>query len=366
MRIDAVELVRARIDLVNPFRAAHGVQSYRELLYVRVMGDDEGWGECVAMNQPGYTAESIATAEAALRTQLLPLLTRNSTAEDFVTSAADVSGNQMAKTAVETALWDAELRVRGESLAHHLGATHTRVPSGVAIGLQPDIPTLLEAVRLHVEEGYLRVKVKIEPGNDLDIVAALRSEFGDSLALQVDANGSYMTADIDRLAALDQYGLVLIEQPFAAHDLDSHVALRERISTPVCLDESLDSFAATERAIDVGACDVVCVKPARLGGITETQRVHDLCVEAEVPMWVGGMLETGIGRAALVAIAAMPGFTIPGDMSASDRYFTRDVTAPFVLKDGHIAVPTGPGIGVRPLADVLESLTISRETVAVG
>lgn len=366
MRLDAVELVRARIDLVSPFRAAHGVQSHRELLFVRALGDDEGWGECVAMNVPGYTDESIDTADAAIRGSLLPLLQRGSTAASFMSSARTVAGNPMAKTAVETALLDLELRLRGESLAHHLGAVHDRVPSGVAVGLQADTAALLAVVRRHLDEGYVRIKMKIAPGADVEPVRAVRAEFGRDVMLQVDANGAYTMDDIGVLAALDGFGLLLIEQPFVAHDLASHAALRGRIATPVCLDESLDSYDTTVRAIESGACDIVCVKPARLGGIAETGRVHDACVRAGVPMWAGGMLETGIGRAVLLAVAAMPGFTIPGDTSASDRYFARDVTDPFVLDHGAIAVPQGPGIGVRPLPDVLDRLVVSRETFAVA
>lgn len=362
MRLDAVELVRARIDLVSPFRAAHGLQSHRELLFVRVVGDDEGWGECAALNHPGYTDESIDTAERVIRERLLPLLGADTTAESFLAAAATVQGNPMAKTTIETALLDLELRLRNEPLSSHLGAVRTSVPSGVAVGMQPDIPVLLSTVAALLERGYVRIKLKIAPGNDVEPVRALRAEFGTDLVLQVDANGAYTPDDIDTLSALDEFGLLLVEQPFAVHDLAAHAALRSRISTPVCLDESLDSYDATVRALEAGACDIVCVKPARLGGIAETRRVHDLCVAADVPMWAGGMLETGVGRAVLVSVAAMPGFTIPGDVSASDRWFERDVTEPFVLHDGSVDVPTGPGIGRRPLPEVLDALTISRET----
>ena len=366
MRLDAVELIRARIDMVVPFRTAHGEQRHRDLLYVRAIGDTDGWGECVAMNQPGYTDESVDTAERVIRSEFLPMLRRDTTAASFLPAARVVAGNPMARAAVETALLDLELRLRDESLSAHLGATRDRVPSGVAVGLQPDIATLVALVRGHVDEGYVRIKMKIDPAADVESVRAVRDEFGPSLMLQVDANGAYTRDDIGRLAALDEFDLVLIEQPFATHDLESHVELRRHISTPVCLDESLDSFEAVERALDMGACDVVCVKPARLGGIAETKRVHDLCVASEVPMWAGGMLETGIGRAALLAVAAMPGFTIPGDTSASNRWFVRDVTLPFVLDDGHIAVPRGPGIGVEPIHGILDGCTVSRETVAVA
>ena len=366
MRLDAVELVRARIDLVAPFRASHGVQAHRELLFVRAVGDEEGWGECVAMNSPGYTAESIDTAERAMRERLLPLLRSGTTAESFMSAAGPHPGDPMAKTAVETALLDLELRTRGESLAAHLGAVRDRVPSGVAVGIHEDDDSLIATVRGHLEQGYVRIKMKIEPGRDVGPVRAVRAEFGDDVVLQVDANGAYSMDDLDTFLALDGFGLLLVEQPFAAHDLVSHAALRARIATPVCLDESLDSFDAVARALEAGACDIVCVKPARLGGISVAQRVHDLCVRESIPMWAGGMLETGIGRAALLAVAAMPGFTIPGDTSASDRYFTRDVTEPFVLRDGFIDVPRGPGIGVRPLASVLDPLVVSRDTFTVA
>jgi o-succinylbenzoate synthase len=364
VNITHVELRRVRVPLVAPFRASHGTESVRDVLLVRAIGADvEGWGECVAMAEPLYTPEYVDAAQEVIRRFLLPRLPREGLAAASVAPAlAPVRGHPMAKAAVEAAVLDAELRLSGESLANRLGGVRTRVPAGVAIGIVGSVGALLDEVDRHLAEGYRRIKLKIEPGWDVEPVRAVREHVGD-LALQVDANGAYTLGDAAHLARLDPFQLLLIEQPLADDDLAGHVELGRRLRTPICLDESIVSARVAADAVARGACRVVNVKPGRVGGLLEAVRVHDVCRAAGVPVWCGGMLETGIGRAANVALASLPGFTLAGDLSASARYFRQDLTAPFVLDDGHLTVPVGPGIGVTPLAEVLDELTTSVETV---
>jgi O-succinylbenzoate synthase len=264
----------------------------------------------------------------------------------------------MAKAAVELAVLDAELRAVGRSFADEIGAVKDAVPSGVSVGIMNSIPELLTAVEGYHDQGYVRIKLKIEPGWDVAPVRAVREKFGD-IPLQVDANTAYTLGDARHLARLDPFDLLLIEQPLPEDDVRGHAELSRLISTPVCLDESIVSARAAADAIAIGACSIVNIKAGRVGGYLEARRVHDVCAANGIAVWCGGMLETGIGRAANVALAALPGFTLPGDTSASDRYYRQDLTAPFVLEDGHVRVPTGPGLGVEVDKDVLAELTTS-------
>jgi len=283
--------------------------------------------------------------------------------EELTRTLSWVRGHQMAKAALEMAILDAELRSRDESLAAFLGADRDRVPCGVSVGIAPSIDALVEHVAGYVQRGYVRVKLKIERGWDVLPVTAVREAFPDT-PLSVDANAAYRLADISMFEALDALELVMIEQPLAADGLLDHATLQRRLLTPVCLDESLRSAADTRTAIEMGACRVVNVKPGRVGGVLEARRVHDVAREHGVPVWCGGMLETGVGRAANLALAAMPGFTLPGDTSASDRYFEDDLTEPFVLDpDGTIAVPKGSGIGVEPRPERLKECTARSERI---
>jgi o-succinylbenzoate synthase len=364
MKVDAIELRRVRLPLVEPWRTSYGVETAREVLLVRAVGPEgEGFGECGALSEPGYSAEWIDGAHEVLRRYLAPrIVGREIDALEVAPALATVAGHPMAKAALETAMLDAELRASDLSLAAYLGATHERVPAGVAIGIVEPLSRLVDTVARHLAEGYRRVKLKIAPGYDVEIVRAVRERFPD-LPLQVDANASYPADDVDALLALDPFDLLLVEQPFAPDDLLAHAALASRARTPVCLDESIVSAASARGAIALGACAVVNVKAARVGGYLEARRVHDVCAAAGVPVWCGGMLETGIGRAANLALAALPGFTLTGDLSASSRYFAQDITEPFVLDDGHLAVPRGPGIGVRPLAGALREATTMVEVI---
>lgn len=364
MRIEAVELRRVSLPLATPFRTAHGIEVERQAVLVRVAGSDtEGWGECVAMPAPLYTSEYADGAAHVLRHHLAPrLVGRDVAADDVAGALAEVQGHPMAKASLEMAVLDAELRASGRSFGERLGAERALVPSGISLGIAGSTPALLDGVAAALDAGYQRVKLKVEPGRDVEPVRAVRERFPDAL-LMVDGNGAYAVTDAGRLAAFDDLDLLMIEQPLAADDLAGHAELAKRLRTPLCLDESITSARTARDAIAMGACGVVNVKPGRVGGYLEAVRVHDVCVAAGVPAWVGGMLETGLGRAGNVALAALPGFTLPGDLSASDRWYVEDLTEPFVLEDGHLRVPTGPGLGRVPLPAVLAACTTDIDLV---
>ncbi|MEP9361322.1 o-succinylbenzoate synthase [Nocardioides sp. CN2-186] len=366
MKLEGVELRRISMPLVSPFRTSFGTQTSRELLLLRVVTDEgEGWGECVAMVDPLYSEEYLEGAADVLRRFLVPALAAGGPLEAHrvATVLEPFKAHRMAKAALEMGVLDAELRVEGRSFARELGAVHDRVPCGVSVGIMDSVPQLLDAVGGYLDEGYVRIKLKIEPGWDIEPVRAVRETYGDDVLLQVDANTAYSIGDARHLARLDPFDLLLIEQPLDEDDVLGHADLARQIATPVCLDESITSARSAAAAIRLGAAAIVNIKPGRVGGYLEARRIHDVCVAAGIPVWCGGMLETGLGRAANVALAALPGFTLPGDTSGSGRYYRTDITEPFVLADGHLSVPTGPGLGVVPLEDELAAVTVSTEWV---
>jgi O-succinylbenzoate synthase len=369
MKVTAFELRRVAVPMIAPFRTSFGTQQDRDILLVRALSDAaEGWGECVAMHEPLYSSEYTDAAEGVLRDYLLPALL----AAGDLTGAAvarvlePFRGHRMAKAAAEMAVLDAELRSVGMPLGSYLGAVRDRVDCGVSVGIADQIDALLDEVERHIAAGYRRIKLKIEPGWDVAPVAAVRERFGDDLVLQVDANAAYTLADARHLAQLDAFNLLLIEQPLVEEDLRGHAALAKIVTTPICLDESIVSAAAAADAIALGACSIVNIKAGRVGGYLEARRVADVCAANGVPVWCGGMLETGLGRAANVALAALPNFTLPGDTSASSRYWRQDLTEPFELTDGQLFVPQGPGLGVEPLPEVLAEITTSVSQVNRG
>jgi o-succinylbenzoate synthase len=374
VKLQGVELRRVAMPLVSPFRTSFGTQTARDVLLLRAVttsdrGDAEGWGECVAMSDPLYSSEYVDATADVLRRFLLPELAASADRLDRHGAHAVASvlhkfkGHRMAKAALEMAVLDAELRTEGRSWARELGAVHDRVPSGVSVGIFDSIPALLDAVDGYLDAGYVRIKLKIEPGWDVEPVRAVRERFGDDVLLQVDANTAYTLRDARHLARLDAFDLLLIEQPLEEEDVLGHAELARRISTPVCLDESIVSAQTAAAAISLGACAVINIKPGRVGGYLEAVRIHDLAAAHGLAVWCGGMVETGLGRAANAALGALPGFTLPGDISASDRFYATDITEPLVLEDGHMAVPTGPGLGVAPIPEVLESVTTSTEWI---
>ncbi|HSP28859.1 MAG TPA: o-succinylbenzoate synthase [Ilumatobacteraceae bacterium] len=370
--IERVELRRIAMPLVSPFRTSFGSQTERDILLVRIDLADasgaatdtvEGWGECVALSEPSYSPEYVDGAQHVIIHHLLPRLMAAGPIEaaDVAAVLAKLHGHPMAKAALEMAVLDAQLRATGQSFASFLGAERTRIPSGVSVGIHDSTEELLAAVQGYVDDGYVRIKLKIEPGSDIEQVAAVRDLIGPDTPFQVDANTAYRRTDGSHLARLDEYGLLLIEQPLPEDDIIGHARLAAEVETPICLDESLVSAAGTADAIELGACEIANIKPGRVGGYLEAVRIHDLCLAKGIPVWCGGMLETGIGRAANAALAALPGFTLPGDISASTRFYARDiVTDPITITDGHVTVPTTPGLGFDLDPAFLDSVTTGR------
>ncbi|GIH45504.1 O-succinylbenzoate synthase [Microbispora rosea] len=372
MKLRGIELRRVSMPLVSPFRTSFGTQTKRDILLLKAVTDDaEGWGECVALADPLYSSEYVDSQVDVLRRFLLPKLASPEGQAAIARSGAAAvagllhpfKGQRMAKAAVEMAILDAELRGLGRSFGRELGAVADRVPSGVSVGIYDSVPQLLTVVQGFLDAGYVRIKLKIEPGWDLVPVAAVRERFGADVPLQVDANTAYTLRDARHLAKLDEFDLLLIEQPLEEEDVLGHAALARQMATPICLDESIVSAQTAAAAIALDACQIVNIKPGRVGGYLEARRIHDLAAAHGLAVWCGGMLETGIGRAANVALAALPGFTLPGDISASDRFYQTDITEPIVMADGHIAVPAGPGLGVTPIPEVLDAVTTSAEWI---
>jgi O-succinylbenzoate synthase len=364
--LEGVELRVLHVPLVAPFTTSFGTETVREVIVVRALtSDGEGWGEIVTQSDPLYSSEYTQGAwDVSLRFLMPALLDRHRIAPHQVAGALEpFKGHRMAKAGLELAVLDAALRAEGRSFGAYVGAVHDRVPSGVSVGIQRDPAALVETVRGYLDEGYVRIKIKIKPGRDVADTAAVRDAFG-GIPLQVDANSAYTMADADTLAELDRFDLLLIEQPLQEDDLVDHATLARRLRTPVCLDESIVSDKAAADALALGSASVINIKAGRVGGYLEAVRIHDRCLAAGVPVWCGGMLETGIGRAANAALAALPGFTLPGDVSASDRFYRRDiVTEPAVLEDGHVRVPTGHGLGVEIDPVALDDFTVARETL---
>jgi len=371
MLIDELIIHTVSMPLVTPFTTSFGTQTVRQALILELHATTAdgtavtGWGECVAMESPLYSSEFLAAAKLVITDHLLPALRgQEVTAETVAHRLQPIVGHRMAKATVEMAVLDAQLRGQGVSLASYFGAVTDRVPSGVSVGIQPSVQQLLDVVGGYLDQGYVRIKLKIEPGKDVDRVRAVRERFGDDVLLQVDANAAYTLVDAPLLRRLDEFNLLLIEQPLGEEDLRQHAALARQMSTPMCLDESIVSAEAAADAIALGAAAVINIKAGRVGGYLEARRIHDLARANGVAVWCGGMLETGLGRAANAALAALPGFTLPGDISGSDRFYAKDLTEPLVMKDGHIDVPTGPGLGVTPIHDALAEFSI--QTTRLG
>ena len=369
--LERITIREIHLALREPFASAGGVVRHRRIALLR-LHDRSGataWSECVAPERPTYTAETIDTAWLAIRDWLAPLLLGRAVDGPDVVGAlldASVRGHNMAKAALEMGCWALAAELRGVSLATLIGGTRDSVPTGIALGLVDDPALLAERARAAVAEGYGRIKVKIEPGRDVAPLRLLRETLGPSIGLMADANATYRLDDAEHLAALDSLGLLMIEQPLAADDLVGHAALAARIATPICLDESIDSVTRAEHAVRLGSARVLNVKPGRLGGFVAARAVHDVCVAAHIPVWCGGMLETGIGRAYNVALASLPGFTLPGDLSPSARYWTCDVVDPAWTMDaaGMVRVPRArAGLGVVVDERFIDDLTVRTETL---
>lgn len=368
MRVEAVELRQVEMPYRSPFETSFGREDVKACLLVRVLADGlEGWGEVPAGRAPLYNEETCDTAWSILEQFLIaPLLGQEMPAPHaFAETVGHIRRHHMAKAGLEAALWDLEAQRRGLPLAAVLGGERTTIQVGVSQGIEPTLDELLDRVGGYLAQGYRRIKIKIKPGWDVEPVRRLRERFGDIL-LQVDANSAYELEDAAVFEALDAFGLLLIEQPLSEDDLVDHAALQARIRTPICLDESIVHERAARAALRLGACRIINIKQARVGGLAAAVAIHDLCRAQGVPVWCGGMLETGIGRAANMALCALPGFTLPADLSASDRYFDEDLIDPPVTlnPNGTITVPTSVGLGVHVVMDRVERRTVRKARFA--
>lgn len=355
MKIERIALHQVHMPLQQPFTTSFGTMHSREVVLVELQCEGvAGWGEAPALQEPLYNEETTGTVWHVLTEFVAPrVLGRDFAAPaDVAAAMAPIRRHRIAKAALENAFWDAWCRARGEPLWQALGGVRRAIPVGVSIGIQPDTASLCRIVAEYLQQGYRRIKLKIRPGCDIEPVAAVRAALGD-FPFMVDANSAYRLADADHLARLDAYNLMMIEQPLAEDDIADHAQLQARLQTPVCLDESIETPAQAAWALQLDSCRVINVKVPRLGGLSATLAVHAIAYKAGVPLWCGGMMETGVGRALNLAIAALPGFTLPGDTSASERYFAEDlVEPPAVLQPaGTIAVPAGPGLGCTVLVD---------------
>jgi O-succinylbenzoate synthase len=368
MRIRKVTLRELGMRLIAPFETSNGVSYDRRILLVEADVDGVvGWAECVAGEAPHYGPETVETAWHVLRDHLWPLMKEKefAAAAEASTMLESVRGHNMAKAALEAALWDAEAKQKGIALWKLLGGTREEIACGVSIGIKQSVDELVGAVRKELDAGYQRIKIKIKPGKDYEQVKRLRQDFP-RIKLMVDANSAYRLEDWPLLKQLDAFYLMMIEQPLGWEDIYSHAELQKKLTTPICLDESVHTFEQARGAIALGACKIINIKLGRVGGFTGARKIHDLCQENGIPVWCGGMLESGIGRAHNIALSTLPNFTLPGDVSASRRYWVEDIVEPEVVvsAQGTIRVPRGPGIGFEPRIDRIAKLTTRTELLA--
>lgn len=352
MIIERVELQHLQMPLKFRFETSFGSTTLKDFLLVSVYGDGEvGYGESVAMPDPFYNEETTETVWYMLEKFLIPRLLANpvETPEEVARLFAPIRRNNMAKSALEGAVWDLYCKQNGMSLAKALGGSRSVIDVGISIGIEPTVEEVLEKVGQYLNEGYKKIKVKIKPGFDVQLIRGIRERFGDQVPLMADANSAYTLDQIDIMKELDQYGLIMIEQPLAHDDIIDHAQLQAVLSTPICLDESIHTVEDARKAIELKSCGIINIKIGRVGGLTEAKRIHDLCEAHNIPVWCGGMVESGVGRAHNVAITSLPNFTIPGDTAAASRYWDEDIVEPGIelIAPGQLAVPDGPGIGYR-------------------
>jgi O-succinylbenzoate synthase len=368
MHIREIELREIRLPLIHFFETSFGRTTERRVVLARVIDKDgvEGWGECTAGEGPFYSDEWTDSAWVTLKEFLAPMVV----GKEFANAAQafslmkPVRGHRMAKAAIETACWDLEAKVAGMPLWKHLGGVRTEIPCGVSIGIQNTPEVLLEKIERELEAGYQRIKIKIKPGWDVNIIERVRRSFPD-IRLMGDANSAYTLSDVPLFRQLDRYALMMLEQPLAHNDIFDHAELQKQIETPVCLDESIRSSEDARHAVGLGSCRIINVKLGRVGGHAEAKRVEKVCRENKIPVWCGGMLESGIGRAHNIAMATLAGFTLPGDVSASSRYWAEDIIEPPVTVSarGTIIAPQKPGLGFDVNIARIDSLTVRRETI---
>lgn len=365
MKIKEVIVRQLKMKMKFNFTTSFGTVRDKEFLLVEVIDEqgNSGWGESGAFNDPSYNEETIQTNWHMLEDFLIPMLIDEEIEHPDQVSKlfASIRRNYMAKAALECAVWDLYTKNQGVSLASALGGTRDKIEVGISIGIQDTVDDLLHIIDGHVNEGYQRMKVKIKPGWDVDVIRKIRKQFP-TVPLMADANSAYTLDDIDHLKQLDEFDLMMIEQPLAADDIVDHAQLQKAIDTPVCLDESIVSYESTRQAIELGSCQIINLKVGRVGGLTESKRIHDLCQQHDIAVWCGGMLEAGVGRAHNVALASLANFTLPGDTAGSSRYWEQDIIDPeVVVENGYITVPDGPGIGYEPNRERIERLTVVKE-----
>jgi O-succinylbenzoate synthase len=367
--LERIELREIELPLKAPFETSFGRTTRRRIMIVKVIDKDgaAGYGECVASENPFFNHETIDTAWLITTKHIGPMLAKSQPqkAAQLRDLLAPIRENRMAKAGVEAAVWDLEAKLAGEPLWRHIGGARNEIDCGVSIGLQNSTEALLDKVGREVESGYQRIKIKIKPGQDVQLAAAIRREFPD-IALSVDANSAYrIETDLPLLKQLDDYGLLMIEQPLTPGDLVDHSHLQREIRTRICLDESIVCLANARHAHELRACGIINIKLGRVGGFTEARAIQSFAQENGMPVWCGGMLEAGIGRAHNIALSTLPGFTLPGDVSASARYWDEDIVEPAVTvtPTGTIKAPTGPGIGFEVNEPRIEALTVRRETI---
>jgi O-succinylbenzoate synthase len=359
--IETIEMRTVRLRLNEPFETSFGSIDSRLIFLISLAaGGLTGWGEVVAAEEPRYSYETVGTAQHVIRDYFAPeMLSRPiEHLDDLAKRFASFRGHNMAKAGLELAYLDLLARANNRSLAQMIGGTRPSIAVGVSLGIQPAIELLLERVDRYLSQGYQRIKLKIKPGWDIDVVREVRRRHPNIL-LSVDANAAYSIADIDHLKLLDEFNLLMIEQPLSHDDLLDHAKLQSKLTTSICLDESITSLARAQHALEMESCRIVNMKIGRVGGYSQALPIHDLCYSTETPVWCGGMLESGIGRAHNIALASLPGFSLPGDISASSRYFSRDVICPAVTvaADGTVEVPNGPGLGFDVDVDYIRSAT---------
>jgi len=350
MKIERVELQHLQMPLRFRFETSFGSTTMKDFILVSVYGDGEvGYAESVAMPDPFYSEETTDTVWSILEKFLIPRLFAHpiESPEEVERLFAPIRRNNMAKSALEGAVWDLSCKQKGISLAKALGGDKKVIDVGVSIGIEPTVDEVLAKVERSLSDGYKKIKVKIKPGFDVQVIRAIRERFGDDVPLMADANSAYTLDHLHIMKELDQYGLIMIEQPLAHDDIVDHAKLQAEISTPICLDESIHTAEDARKAIELGSCRIINIKIGRVGGLTEARKIHDLCQANQIPVWCGGMLESGVGRAHNIAITSLPNFTIPGDTAAGSRYWEEDIVEPGVelIAPGELAVPDGPGIG---------------------
>jgi len=367
MRLRRLILREVRMTLLEPFETSFGRSSLRRILLVEAETDAAtGWGEVTVGSNPFYSPETTDTAWLIIRDFVWPMLQDAEIASAAAVGAmlTRIRGHNMAKGGVEAALWDAEAHAKSVPLWKHLGGTREEIPCGVSIGIKDSVPELLDAIAKETAAGYQRIKIKIKPGWDANVVAQVREKFP-RIRLMVDANSAYQLSDLPLFREMERFFLMMIEQPLGWDDIYSHVQLQKQLDTPICLDECIHSDEHALAAIETGACKIINMKLGRVGGHAAARRIHGLCQSRGIPVWCGGMLESGIGRAHNIALSTLANFSLPGDVSASRRYWSEDIIEPEVeiTKQGTIRVPTGPGIGYSPRTDRIEKLTVRKEVL---